>query len=861
MNVKRSWFFFLVMLIICVCATLLLAEKPITESWNTLHGIPEWDGWQAVGTGTGKTSAAAGWRDGALCLRYFTTDGVSLSEKTVPVPDALQGGTISAVFPVREGFTYVSVYSANAETLYLLRTRENGESDILLDIDCTGYSFAERVSRTKLSELVYEDGFLVFAVQTDGELNCYRCGEDGGLEAIGSGAYKEEKVFSVLTSLQGVVLLGGPEFLSRDGTEAGSVVSGQIPTHLTVGRGGWYYIDAAGFDLCFVDAAFGASYRLFHLDTDWKGSARSLSSVALTPEESVLMLLDSSILTVTDADGMRELSGILGSTRIQAVKTIVLYSAAALLAAVLLWLLLFGLRRGYASLAVFRGSLFIAAAMLCFTLLHFGWISPMIRSSSLGENKAMVSGVLRAARAEDRMQDEELALDVCSMLEGSDWGQNVCVVLAEETEGEWKGDDGRRAVLLDGFSPELAERAKVDGTACELNKGVFRFSLTVGERSLGVRIDDPVVTDNRVLSYPLLVCFGILACVALLVLLSIGVDLRRISKRMEHISRGNVPQKLNLRTGDELESMASIVNSLAVSMTKQDTERKDMEYAYRRFVPEKVLALLGKRSIQDVDKSSFAARRMAVMTVWFSFPDSLYTDVGSSRLLFDSVNEVIERTASIVARKGGTVFHFAYNGFDVVMESGGEAVSTAVAIQQEVLSFNEMRAQNSIPGVTLRIALDKGNVMLGIVGDTSQMEPTTISSSLSTVQELIDLCNRLQAGILCTEAIISERQDYGNRYLGKCIVGKQAVRVYEVFDGDEYNIRRGKADSMEDFSQGVYALYGGDASEAKHTFLKLAHKYPQDGGARYYLFLADRLEHDPTLPCVLNVDETDGRQM
>ncbi len=245
---------------------------------------------------------------------------------------------------------------------------------------------------------------------------------------------------------------------------------------------------------------------------------------------------------------------------------------------------------------------------------------------------------------------------------------------------------------------------------------------------------------------------------------------------------------------------------------------------------------------------------MLVMTVWFSFPEALYTDTKNSRLLFDSVNEVIERTASIVAHKGGTVFHFAYNGFDVVMDEDGEAVSTAVAIRQEVLSLNELRARRSLPPVTLCIALDVGDVMLGIVGDVSQMEPTTISSSLSTVQERIGLCNRLKAGILCTEAIISQHQEYGSRYMGKCVVGGRFVRVYEVFDGDELNVRRGKASSIHDFSQGVYDLYGGDAAGAKHRFLQLAHSYPLDGGVRYYLYLADRMEHNSSLPCVLNMD-------
>jgi hypothetical protein len=97
--------------------------------------------------------------------------------------------------------------------------------------------------------------------------------------------------------------------------------------------------------------------------------------------------------------------------------------------------------------------------------------------------------------------------------------------------------------------------------------------------------------------------------------------------------------------------------------------------------------------------------------------------------------------------------------------------------------------------------------------------------------------------------------------MGKCIVGNQSVRVYEVFDGDEFSTRRGKSSSMRDFSKGVYDLYGGDAAGAKHMFLQLAHNYPLDGGARYYLYLADRLEHDPSLPCVLNMDNAAGEEM
>ena len=863
MNIRRSWFVFLVMLLIAVCIVALAAEKPILETWNKLHGASDGCSWQCIGTNGGRIAAAAGWRSGELELRYFTTDGESLAKRRAALPEELSGGTVTRVLPLREGLAILGIYGPNAETLFLYRIPEKGEAERLLSLDCPGGSFAERTERTKLSELLYENGVVSFAVWTDDTLACYICRESGGLEAVGTGECGGRDVLSVYSDQNGTLLLGGTGFLSLNGREEESLVERQAVTRLTQGRGGWYFIDAASLDLCFVDAAFGASYRLFHLDTGWNGVQRRLTSAALTREESALMLLDDTYLTLSDANGMRDLAGVLHAKPFVQWLSLAKYAGIAIAAAALLWVLLIGLRRGYAPLSILRGSLFIAGALLCLTVLRFAVLIPTSRSATLQQNAAVTSGLMYSAHAESRMSDGSLPAELCRMLEGADAerGSNVRAVLASYRDGAWMTADGRLAVTADGFSPALADAAASNGPVASLENGAFYYVAASGGKSLTVRVEDPVRQDGYDIYNMLVAGFAVLTLFALLILISVGSDLRKISDKMESISRGGVPERLTLRTGDELESMASVVNSLGDALRSQEKRQESVELAYRRFVPEKVLALLGKQSVREVDKSTFAARRMAVMTVSFSFPDSFYTDMDNSRLLFDSVNEVIERTASIAAKKGGTAFHFSYYGFDVVMDEDGDAVSTAVAIQQEVLSFNEQREQNGLPAVTLRIALDKGNVMLGIVGDASKMEPTTISSCLSTVQELTVLCGRLKAGILCTEAIISQRQEYGSRYMGKCIVGKQTVRVYEVFDGDEFRVRRGKAGSVNEFTKGVYDLYGGDASGAKHAFLQLAHNYPFDGGARYYLYLADRLEHDPSLPCVLNLDNADGEEV
>ena len=245
-----------------------------------------------------------------------------------------------------------------------------------------------------------------------------------------------------------------------------------------------------------------------------------------------------------------------------------------------------------------------------------------------------------------------------------------------------------------------------------------------------------------------------------------------------------------------------------------------------------------------MDKQTFVSRNLAAMMLSFHFPPQVYEKSG--RELFDNLNEIIERTASIVTRKGGAVFNFAYDGYDAVFEGGSAAaVSTAVAVQQEVMELNRERELDGRPPVVVHIALDEGNVMLGVVGDENQIEPTSISSSFSVAKHLVELCGRLEANILCTEAVIRSAEAYGSRYMGKCLEGGEAIRTYEIFDGDAYEIRKVKEDTGERFSQGVYALYSRDFSQAKRIFLSLVHHNTGDGGARYYLYLADRLEKRP----------------
>src|SRR5699024_5887390 len=128
---------------------------------------------------------------------------------------------------------------------------------------------------------------------------------------------------------------------------------------------------------------------------------------------------------------------------------------------------------------------------------------------------------------------------------------------------------------------------------------------------------------------------ALVAAVAILILLLIGRDVRRLTKATEGLTKGG--GRLRLRTGDELAAMAGTLAGASAALEARDRDQEALVQSYRRFVPEQVLTLLGKQSIQQVDKRTFASRRMAVMMIWFKFPDPVYTHAANSRLLFDSV--------------------------------------------------------------------------------------------------------------------------------------------------------------------------------------------------------------------------------
>lgn len=782
----------------------------------------------------------------------------TLEDGTVP-----RDSTPAVLYPASGGAVYLGLYNTESGTrlqLYRL-TNQGREAELLLDEACPGENLQEQMAGTRLSDFSEVDNVVTFAlIQGDTAQFYQRTGSGSGLEA------RQETVQSGLRAAlalsDGTLVLADGDSLVRTDGETVPLDQGELVLSLTQAGTGVYYVDGNGLQVYFADFADWQPYAILDLEKE-AYDLDACTDLWVTRDGDVLLLMEGERLLLDRGSSVSDLTGMLYRSPVQCGLILAGVALGVLVLTTLLWFVLWEQRRLRLPMLVRWGLLTAAVAALGTGILVRGTVYPLSRETAAREAYSLLGSAAAQTLQSLELTDSALPQRLGNSLAQAGGGlyqDSAVAVYQRDGENIWTLlqsntglPEGVRAEASPGFDRLQAESAP-DGTFqfwTESRGGEPHYLLYQSQGDLLLAVDvaggglSAAGEENcRWMVQGLSALAALLTALTLAILCWISLGLRRALNGMERLSAGERKVHVELGGGDELTSLAEDVNALSDTLQDVDRQQSELAQSYRRFVPERVLSLLGKTSILEVDKQTFVSRHLAAMMLWFRFPDQVYEKSG--RELFDNINEILERTASIVTQKGGAVFNFAYNGYDAVFEGGSAAaVSTAVAVQQEILDLNREREAAGRPPVTVRIALDEGNVMLGVVGDENQIEPTSISSSFSVVKHLIELCGRLGANILCTEAVINGAKGYGSRYMGKCMEGGQAIRTYEIFEGDPYDIRKVKETTGDTFSQGVYALYGRDFSRAKGIFLRLVHHNTGDGGARYYLYLADRLEKRP----------------
>ena len=180
-----------------------------------------------------------------------------------------------------------------------------------------------------------------------------------------------------------------------------------------------------------------------------------------------------------------------------------------------------------------------------------------------------------------------------------------------------------------------------------------------------------------------------------------------------------------------------------------------------------------------------------------------------------------------------------------------DALKAAVEMQQTLIKYNDYRARDGRPPIRMGIGLHSGSLIMGIIGDKDRMDATTIADTVNTASRIESLTKYYGAQILLSEDTMEKLQETENgvyhlRYLGKVKVKgkKEALGIYECFEGDLPKILDSKRKTVVHFEEGLAHFYAKEFPEAIAVFNTIIKESPKDQVANFFLNKSSRFIHE-----------------
>ena len=242
--------------------------------------------------------------------------------------------------------------------------------------------------------------------------------------------------------------------------------------------------------------------------------------------------------------------------------------------------------------------------------------------------------------------------------------------------------------------------------------------------------------------------------------------------------------------------VAAVMNGLEMR------ERAMLMLIFAKHVSPEVAGMIWRQRDQFLDNGRPRSRNMTV-TVFFSDLRG-FTSVSEQlapQELMDWLNTYMESMAGLIMAHGGVVDSYAGDGIkadfgvplprdndDEIRRDAINAVTCAVAMEQEMHKLNAIWREKGLPPMGIRVGIYTGPVVGGLLGSSQRLKYTTIGDTVNVASRLESFDKEVGKESLCRILI----GDATNRLLGEdfitekirevCLKGKdEKTAIYRVF--------------------------------------------------------------------------------
>lgn len=341
--------------------------------------------------------------------------------------------------------------------------------------------------------------------------------------------------------------------------------------------------------------------------------------------------------------------------------------------------------------------------------------------------------------------------------------------------------------------------------------------------------------NMRVVSVALL---SVLSLILILILIFFLRPLKALKGSAGKLAAGEMGVTVPVHGHDEIADISRAFNQMSLGIAQYVQDMQDMSDGYYKFIPAKILELLGKESIQQLRLGDQVTENMTILSV-HALQNPGEQKIWFAENLYGEVNEMLSVLVEPIDVHHGVVEHFENTGLSAFFtENSREALNAAIEIHRSL--------DQKICGKGRTIAISYGQVMIGVIGHEKRMEAAVLSVHSNLAKELCRRGEIYGARILITHLIYQQIPDfekqYHARYLGNVYLRASDTleRIYDVYDGDAEEDFYYKELTRPQFEKGVELYIAKKFYQARLLFVEVLKQYRKDRAAREYLYRCDR---------------------
>lgn len=274
------------------------------------------------------------------------------------------------------------------------------------------------------------------------------------------------------------------------------------------------------------------------------------------------------------------------------------------------------------------------------------------------------------------------------------------------------------------------------------------------------------------------------------------------------------------------------------------TEDKENKNILKRMIPVELFELL---QIKDLSELSFEKQRQIEVASMHinnnEFSKIIHTK--DAKGIFSFINNFFSQAIPQIYEAGGMIEGFQETGMTVLFFNEYEkAVIAAVSIVELLGELKKKNKESYYSNFSIGLCYD--NSIVGVVGHPQRMSLLTLSAFTSGLSRWLQtIAEKYYAKILVTDSCMEKISDFQKkfniRFLGYIYIKDtdSIQKVYDVFDGDEQEIRNRKRQTRMVFEKGVVLFTKQNYQEARQYFIEVLKTDHHDKAAKEYIYFCE----------------------